>query len=96
MIGCMAGVLVVYHGEKKYVNFTTIAVWWAQILKVILGLTLVLAVKEGLRSPLENLIGMEYPARALRYFLVVLTAGFIWPMTFRWFYRLGRHMEVKK
>lgn len=96
MIGCMAGVLVVYHGEKKYVNFTTIAVWWAQILKVILGLTLVLAVKEGLRSPLENLIGMEYPARALRYFLVVLTAGFIWPMTFRWFYKLGRHMEVKK
>lgn len=96
MIGCMAGVLVVYHGEKKYVNFTTLAVWWAQILKVILGLTLVLAVKEGLRSPLENLIGMEYPARALRYFLVVLTAGLIWPMTFRWFYRLGRHMEVKK
>ncbi|MBR6595314.1 MAG: phosphatase PAP2 family protein [Oscillospiraceae bacterium] len=96
MIGCMAGVLVVYHGEKKYVNFTTLAVWWAQILKVILGLTLVLAVKEGLRSPLETLIGMEYPARALRYFLVVVTAGLLWPMSFRWFYKLGRHMEVKK
>ena len=96
MIGCMAGVLVVYHGEKKYVNFTTMAVWWAQILKVILGLILVLAVKEGLRAPLETLIGMEYPARALRYFLVVVTAGFLWPMSFRWFYKLGRHMEVKK
>ena len=96
MIGCMAGVLVVYHVEKKYVNFTTLAVWWAQILKVILGLILVLAVKEGLRIPLEMLIGAEYPARALRYFLVVVTAGFLWPMSFRWFYRLGRHMEVKK
>ena len=96
MIGCMAGVLVVYHWEKKYVNFTTLAVWWAQILKVILGLALVLAVKEGLRSPLETLIGGVYPARAVRYFLVVVTAGGLWPMSFRWFYRLGRHMEVKK
>ena len=96
MIGCMTGVLVVYYVEKKYVNFTTLAVWWAQILKVILGLILVLAVKEGLRIPLEMLIGAEYPARALRYFLVVVTAGVLWPMSFRWFYRLGRHMEVKK
>ena len=96
MIGCMAGVLVVYYVEKKYVDFTTLAVWWAQILKVILGLALVLAVKEGLRSPLETLIGAVYPARAVRYFLVVVTAGVLWPMSFRWFYRLGRHMEVKK
>lgn len=96
MIGCMTGVLVVYHVEKKYVNFTTLAVWWAQLLKVVLGLILVLAVKEGLRTPLETLIGGVYPARALRYFLVVVTAGALWPMSFRWFYRLGRHMEVKK
>ena len=96
MIGCMTGVLVVYHGEKKYVNFTTLAVWWAQIMKVILGLALVLAVKEGLRGPMEALVGGEYPARALRYFLVVVTAGILWPMSFRWFYKLGRHMEVKK
>lgn len=96
MIGCMAGVLVAHHGEQKYVNFTTLAVWWAQILKVILGLALVLGVKEGLRHPLDVLIGAAYPARAVRYFLMVVTAGFLWPMTFRWFYRLGRHMEVKK
>lgn len=96
LVGCMAGVLVVYRGEKRYVNFTTHAVWWAQILKVVLGLALVLAVKEGLRVPLEMLIGNPYPARAVRYFLMVVAAGFLWPMTFRWFYRLGRHMEVRK
>ena len=96
MVGCMAGVLVVYFGERKYVNFTTLAVWWAQILKAVLGLALVLGVKEGLRQPLEMWIGAAYPARAVRYFLMVVTAGLIWPMTFRWFYKLGRHMEVKK
>jgi len=96
LTGCLAGVFLVYHVEKKYVNFTTQAVWWAQILKVGLGLGLVLAVKEGLRSPLETLLGAPYPARALRYFLIVVTAGSLWPMSFRWFYRLGRHMEVKQ
>ena len=96
MIGCMAGILVVYFGEQRYVNFTTRAVWWAQILKVVLGLALVLGIKEGLRYPLEHLIGAVYPARAVRYFLLVVAAGLFWPMTFRWFYKLGRHMEVKK
>jgi hypothetical protein len=73
-----------------------LAVWWAQILKVLLGLALVLAVKEGLRAPLEVLFGNPYPARAVRYFLIVAVAGVVWPMTFRWFYKLGRRMEVKK
>lgn len=96
MVGCMAGVAVVYVLEKKYVNFTTVAVWWAQILKAILGLALVLAVKEGLRTPLEALFGNPYPARLVRYFLIVVVAGIFWPMSFRFFYRLGRRVEVKK
>ena len=55
------------------------------------GLALVLAVKEGLRGPLEALCGPGgiYAARSIRYFLVVLTAGLLWPMTFRWFGKLG-------
>ena len=90
MIGCLAGVAVVYVLERKFVDFTTEAVWWAQLLKVILGLGAVLLVKEGLRTPLENIIGAPLPARAVRYFLIVLVAGFVWPMSFRWFSKLGR------
>lgn len=88
MLGCLAGVAMVYLLEQKYVNFDTKAVWWAQVLKVILGIGAVLLVKEGLRAPLEALLG-EYPGRAVRYFLIVLTAGLLWPMTFRWFSGLG-------
>lgn len=88
MLGCMAGVAVVYAAEKKYVNFETKARWWIQILKTALGLILVLLVKEGLRSPLEAVLSV-YPARAVRYFLVVVAAGFLWPQTFRWFNQLG-------
>lgn len=88
MLGCLIGVAVVYLAERKYVNFDTKAVWWAQLLKIILGLGLVLLVKEGLRAPLEALMPV-YPARAARYFLIVVTAGFLWPMSFRWFGKLG-------
>lgn len=89
MIGCLTGVAVVYLAERAYVNFTTEAIWWAQILKVFIGLALVLLVKEGLRIPLEALLGGHMAARAVRYFLIVITAGLLWPMTFRWFSKLG-------
>ena len=90
MVGCMAGVGFVYFIEKKYINFSTEAVWWAQILKAVLGLAVVLAVKEGLRGPLEAIFGDPLPARLVRYFLIVAVAGTLWPMTFRWFARLGK------
>jgi len=88
MLGCLVGVAIVYLAERKYVNFETKAIWWAQICKVLLGLALVLLVKEGLRSPLEVLFGV-YPGRAVRYFLIVVTAGFLWPLSFRLFSKLG-------
>lgn len=89
MLGCIAGIAVVYPCERRFVNFETKAVWWAQILKAVGGLALVLVVKEGLRTPLEMLFAGEMMARAVRYFTVVLTAGLLWPATFRWFSKLG-------
>ena len=91
MIGCIAGIALVYPLEKKYVNFDAKACWWAQILKAVLGLALVLAVKEGLKSPLDALFGASglYTARAVRYFLIVVVAGVVWPLSFRWFAKLG-------
>lgn len=89
MLGCVCGTFVVYWAEKRYLHFSTRAVWWAQILKVVLGLVLVLAVKEGLRSPLEMLFAGHMAARAVRYFLIVVIAGFVWPMTFPVFLKLG-------
>lgn len=93
MIGCMVGVAVVYTVDIKYLDFQTKAVWWAQILKATLGLLLVLAVKEGLRSPLDAMFAGHMIARAVRYFLIVIAAGVIWPLTFNWFSRLGRKVR---
>ena len=96
MVGSVGGVGFVYLMEKKYVNFDTRAVWWSQILKVLIGFGLVLAVKEGLRSPLEALFGDPYSARMVRYLLIVIVAGLLWPMSFRFFSKLGRKTEVSQ
>ena len=89
-LGCFAGVLAVYVVDESKLHFTTKAIWWAQILKAVLGLGVVLLVKEGLRNPLEAVIGDIMIARAVRYFLIVVTAGIVWPLSFRWFSRLGK------
>lgn len=90
MIGCLIGVAIVYMTEKKWINFSVEGKWWVQLIKIVLGLLLVLAVKSGLKAPLISLFGSELIARAVRYFLVVLTAGLLWPMTFRFWNTLGK------
>lgn len=84
LIGAMFGLLFVYIIDRKWINFTTASVWWAQILKVLLGLILVLVVKSALKTPLNSIFG-ESIGRAVRYFLIVIVAGVLWPLTFKWF-----------
>ena len=93
LIGALAGMIAVFHADKK-LNFSTEGVWYVQIMKLALGLVLALAVKEGLRLPLEYLFSGHLAARAVRYFLLVLFAGILWPMTFPLFRKLGRKDEA--
>ncbi len=85
MVGCMSALWVVYEVDEHFIHFDTKAVWWAQILKLLLGLIPLLGVKEGLRAPLTALCGNAYIADGVRYFLMVLVAGCVWPLTFRRF-----------
>lgn len=90
LLGCSLGVIGVYTVDRKWTNFDTKAVWWAQILKVIGGLLLVVAVKELLKAPLDALFAGHLIARTVRYFLMVVVGGIFWPMTFRHFAKLGK------
>ena len=88
LFGALIGLVIVYIADEKWLNFSVKAVWWAQILKVVIGLVLVLIVKSGTKGLLNMLFG-ELPGRALRYALVVIVAGIVWPLSFRWFAKLG-------
>ena len=90
MLGSLAAVAIVYVADEKWLHFEVKASLIGQILKVVLGLLAVLLVKEGLRAPLNALFGGHMAARAVRYFLIVIVAGIVWPLTFRFFAKLGK------
>lgn len=94
MLGCLIGVAIVYIADSKYLHFEVKAIWWAQMIKCAVGLGLVLLVKEAMRGPLEALFAGNMAARAVRYFLIVIVAGILWPLSFRWFSRLGNKEKV--
>lgn len=89
LLGALAGLVIVYIVDEKWLHFSVKAVWWAQILKVIIGLGLVLAVKAGMKGMLNGIFG-ELVGRSVRYGLIVIVAGILWPLSFRWFGKLGK------
>lgn len=83
---------IVYPIDHHLIKFPTDAVWWAQILKLVGGVAIVLAVRIFLKEPFNALFGVNVGS-GLRYFVLVLAAGLLWPMTFAWFARLGKKKE---
>ena len=83
LLGCAVGLVLTYAVDLKWIHFETKAAWWAQIIKVVGGLALVLAAKELLKAPLDTIFDGHLAARAVRYFLMVVVGGILWPMTFR-------------
>lgn len=89
MLGCTVGMTLVWWLDEKYLRFDTKAVWYAQIVKVVIGMALLVAVKSGCKAPLNALLG-DGVGNAVRYFLVVALAGAVYPLTFRFFSRWGK------
>ncbi len=83
LFGCTLGLIPTYIIDKKYVKFDTDAIWYVQIIKLVVGFLGVLLIKEGLKSPLIFIFGNEFVARGARYLITVLFAGILWPMTFK-------------
>ncbi|MBQ6875781.1 MAG: phosphatase PAP2 family protein [Lachnospiraceae bacterium] len=90
LLGATLGVLVAYHVDRTHTNFSTKAPLPGQILKVVIGLALTLAVKAGAKPVLNMLLNGHQAANLIRYFLMVIVAGVLWPMTFKWFAKIGK------
>ena len=90
LLGCILGLWMTYEIDHRYIQFKTDAVWWAQIIKLVFGLAILLAIKAGMKAPLYAVCGGHYAADAIRYFMMVAFAGCLWPMTFPFFGRLGQ------
>ena len=91
MLFCSLGLMLCYFTDTKYIHFQTQAVWWAQIIKVVVGLGILLGLKAILKAPLLALFGGHNIAHGIRYFIVIIFAGIIWPLTFKFFAKLGKN-----
>ncbi len=90
LLGCILAIFLTYEVEGRYIQFETKAVWWAQILKLAVGLGLLLGIKAGLKAPLSALLKGSYLADGIRYFVMTAFAGCVWPLTFPFFGKLGK------
>ncbi len=95
LFGAVCGLIGVHHLDNRNTLFDPRCVWYGQIAKVVLGLFLVLALLSGLKIPMNAIFGDHCVKHFFRYGLVVLVAGWVWPMSFPWFSRWGRKDEVK-
>ena len=93
LLGAIAGLLTVFLVDRKTLRFETRAPLLGQILKFVLGLALVAGIKAALK-PLFYAVLPSGLADCLRYYLVVLLAGIVWPRTFSFWAKLGAKKEA--
>ena len=82
-LGCLSGLLAAFEIEHRFIRFETKAVWWVQIMKAVLGLILLLGIKEGLKIPVRAILGTHNFGDGIRYFCMTMFAGCVWPLSFR-------------
>lgn len=82
MLGLALAMAIVYPLDLYVIKFETSCVWWAQILKLAVGFGIVMAIKSFLKAPINAAVGAEL-GNALRYFLLVIVAGALYPAFFR-------------
>lgn len=95
MLGVLVGLDVVYFVDHRYLHSDTRAPLAGQAVKYLLGLAVALAIKEGLRAPLTALFGAQ-PQNFVRYFLLVIFAGIVWPLLFPYFKKIGAREASEK
>lgn len=90
LTGALLGMTLGYWIELKFIGFSPKAPLPGQILKCLLGIGIILILKEGLKP----ILGYSLPARALRYGILTLFASAVWPLTFPLFQKIGKRDDA--
>lgn len=89
LAGASLGLVLSWRWDQKR-PFETSASWPVQIIKCFTGGAMALCIKFGLKTPLLLLFDGHEIADGLRYFLLAVFAFLLWPMTFRFWQRIGK------
>ena len=93
MLGCISGMWLAYEIDTNVSHFETKASLIAQVLKFVIGIIPVVLIKSVLKEPLYSLIGNEFVADGIRYFLLTGFAGCVWPLTFKFWSKIKKIKE---
>lgn len=93
LLAAILGMLVAYLLDHYLVHFEVTAVWWVQIIKIALGVGSFMLLRILLKQPCNALLG-EAAGGGLRYFLLVVWSGGIYPMLFPLLNKLDRKKAV--
>lgn len=89
LLGTLLGLLVIYLLDVRFLHFDTHATPLGQAVKLIAGGAIVFLIKTFAKAPLTYLFGAS-AERSIRYFLLVLFAGGVWPLVFPYLAGLGK------
>lgn len=89
LFGTLLGLCTVYLLDVRFLHFNTRATALGQAVKLIVGGAIVFAIKTFTKAPLTLLFGASIE-RSVRYFLLVLFAGGVWPLVFPYLSNLGK------
>jgi len=82
MLGCLLGLMVTYEVDTRYIRFSTEGSLLTQAVKLIVGFALLMGIRSMLKEPLRALFRGSTASDCLRYFIMVVFAGCLWPMAF--------------
>ena len=94
MLGLAFGFFCGTIVERRFIHFDVKAVWWAQLLKVAIGMGIMLGVRMGLK-PLFALITDSPLMNAMRYFIMVFIGVAVYPISFPLFAALGKRRKAE-
>ena len=82
MLGATVAFVISWYLDDKYLDFKTGATWYVQIMKVVIGLGIIMLIKEGFKPIFEAMLLPQTISDFIRYFMIVIFAGYIWPLVF--------------
>ncbi len=91
ILGCFLGIWLSYELDERYVHFDTKAPIITQIMKVVFGAVLLFLIKSLLKEPLYAIIPDTFVADGVRYFIIAIFGGILWPLTFKLFAKINKN-----
>ena len=96
VLGLAIGLIAARYADKHKIKWETKANIWAQILKCVCGIILIALTAFAVKQPAKIITGGHFSHYAIRYFVIVVVGGILWPMTFKFWNKLGTKKEETK